>query len=908
MAVLSRWRWGSGLPGGGAIRGIIVFALIVLLPTTGLAAPGDINTVAGVGNFYGEGVPATQAKLFFPHKVALDHDGNIYIADSGADRIRKVNITNGIITTVAGNGQRDYGGDGGPATEASLNYPTGVAVDGGGNIYIADGNCRIRKVSAANGFITTVAGDGTYGSSGDGGPAIAASIYAYSIALDSLGNIYIAGDCRIRKISAANGYISTVAGNGTAGFSGDGGPSLSASLRGLLGVTVDGAGNIFIADAWNNRIRKVNAANGIISTVAGNGTSGFAGDGGLATSASLDSPSDVAVDGSGNIYIGCISVYNSQVRKISGGVITTVAGQGIFGYGGDGGLATSASLCEPYGVTVDVAGTLYITDESNHRIRKVNSASGIITTVAGGWLGDGGPATMATLVYPRGIAVDGPGNIYIADTDEYLIRKVNRTTGTITTVAGNGLAKSGGDGGAATAASFRYPTGVAVDGTENIYISDLVDNLIRKVSATDGTITTVAGNGLSGYSGDGGPATWASLKRPNGVAVDGAGNIYIAGDSVRKVDVATGIISTVAGGGGNSGDAADGGPATLASLRAMAVAIDSAENLYISESVGGYSGHIWKVNSDDGTINRIVGTGVSGYSGDGGPARLATITGSYGVAVNGAGDIYISDYANYRIRKISASSGSVPVSPAKIGAYSQGSWYLDKNGNGAWDTGTDFYSSFGTADMIPVTGNWNGTGPTKAGAYINGTWYLDLNGNGQWDGEPTDKMIPDFGYAGALPVTGDWNGDGVTEIGVYDPNTSAWYLDMNGSYAWDGTPGDTYVSNFGFSGCLPVVGDWNGNGRSKIGVFFNGQWYLDTNGNFAWDGSPIDTAVPNFGFAGALPVAGDWDGSGHSKIGVYYNGQWYFDTNGNFAWDGTPSDTYVPGFGFAGALPVVGHW
>jgi sugar lactone lactonase YvrE len=342
-------------------------------------------------------------------------------------------LPSGSICTIAGNGTRAYTGDGGPAVDAELQTPVGGVFDSSGNYYFSDANNqRIRKITAL-GVISTYAGNGTRGFSGDGGPATSAEINAATgIAIDTAGNIYIADEFnnRIRKVTPA-GIISTIAGGGY-GFSGDGGPATSAQLADPSGVAVDSAGNIYIADSFNNRIRKVNPA-GIISTVAGSGpapyfTSGgnFGGDGGPATAALLDYPFGVAVDGPGNIYI--MDLYNQRIRKVSlTGTISTIAGNGICNFSGDGGLATAATICDPYAASVDAAGNVYFTDTENARIRVINSA-GIISTVAGngqaGFSGDGGPATSAQLFAPEGVVTDSNGNIYIADQHNQRIRKV----------------------------------------------------------------------------------------------------------------------------------------------------------------------------------------------------------------------------------------------------------------------------------------------------------------------------------------------------------------------------------------------------------------------------------------------------------------------------------------------------
>ncbi len=353
-----------------ALRGFI--SIIILVACLQAHGQGPITTVAGNGNpgFSGDGGPATSATLQLPAGVAVDAANNLYIADSGNNRVRKVTPA-GNITTVAGNGLPGFSGDGGPAARASLTYPSGLAADAAGNLYIADTyNYLIRKVDTA-GTITTVAGNGIIGFSGDGGPATSARLaYPSGVAVDASGNLYIADtyNYRIRKVDTA-GTITTVAGNGIIGFSGDGGPAANAQLNGPVDVAADTAGNLYIADAGNNRIRKV-VADGIITSVAGNGYYGFSDDGGPATSASLAYPFRVAVDASGYLFIA--DVNSSRIRQVSpAGIITTVAGNRSFRFSGDGVSATSAILSQPLGVAVDTAGGLYIADTYNYRIRKV---------------------------------------------------------------------------------------------------------------------------------------------------------------------------------------------------------------------------------------------------------------------------------------------------------------------------------------------------------------------------------------------------------------------------------------------------------------------------------------------------------------------------------------------------------
>ncbi|MDU0458509.1 MAG: hypothetical protein RW306_07200 [Geobacteraceae bacterium] len=598
------------------------------------AGSGIISTVAGtgigssgIGDFFGDGGVATSASLYSPRGVTVDSAGNLFIADQSNHRIRMVAANSGIITTVAGNGTAAFSGDNGPAVSASLYDPMGVTVDSAGNLFIADrSNNRIRKVASVSGVITTVAGNGTAGFSGDNGVATSASINnPYGVTIDSGGNLYIADQSfRLRKVAAESGIISTVAGNGIATFVGDGGAATSASLTYLRGVTVDSAGNLYIADAGNYRIRKVAADNGIITTVAGNGTP-TVGDNNSATSASLNNPDAVTVDSAGNLFIADTS--NHRIRKVAvdSGIITTVAGNGIAAYAGDGGAATEASLNFPKAVVIDNAGNLYIADQSNHRIRKVDTGSGIITTVAGyagaAFTGDGGAATAANLNTPRGVTVDNSGNLYIADTSNSRIRKVAVGSGIITTVAGNGIAAFAGDGGSATAASLKYPIGVALDNVGNLYIADRSNHRIRKVAADSGIITTVAGNGTGGFAGDGGMATAATLSSPNGVTVDSFGNLYIADDvdnRIRKVSANTGIIATVAG---------------------------------------------------DGTIGLLGGS----FGGDGGVATSGSLNNPHGVSVDSIGNLYIADFFNNRIRKVFKPDAiSVAISYSPAGPYMAG--------------------------------------------------------------------------------------------------------------------------------------------------------------------------------------------------------------------------------------------
>jgi len=755
------------LAGGAALFGVAVSGsgpFTYSWQFNGTNLPDIITTVAGNGNYNytGDGGAGINASLNYPTGVAVDGFGNLFIPDQDNARIRKVDA-NGIITTVAGNGGYGYSGDGGAATNSWLYYPEGVALDGFGNLFIADtDNRRIRKVDT-NGIITTVAGNGIYGFSGDGGAAINARLsYPLGVAVDGFGNVFVAdaNNSRIRKVDT-NGIITTVAGNGNSGYSGDGGPATSASFYYPQGVAVDGFGNLFIADTDNSRIRKVDT-NGIITTVAGNGSYDYTGDGGAANSAGLNSPIGVAVDGFGNLFIA--DTGNNCIRQVDiFGIITTAAGNGTNGYSGDGASASNAELSNPLGEAVDGFGNVFVADANNSRIREVH-APGPMLRVPNTGAGNAGnydvvvtspygsvtsSVVSLTVLFPPSITqqpaqdtvtvgnsaafsvsaagtlplsyqwyVDGAplagqtngalglANVGLTNAGNYTVvvsnlygsvtssvaillvgfapaitvqpstqvamaggspgiamtvsgtgplafqwqfNGVNLPNAVIATVAGNGAAGYSGDGGAAIHASLSHPEGLAVDGAGNLFIADFDNNRVRKVDA-NGTISTVVGDGLQGYSGDGGTATNASLSRPSSLAMDGAGNLFISdydNNRVRKVDT-SGIITTVAGNGLRR-FAGDGGPATSASLfYPQGLAVDDAGNLFIADTG---NSRVRKVDTN-GLITTVAGSGTEGYDGDGGAATSASLSYPGGVAVDGSGCLFIADSDNSRIRKV----------------------------------------------------------------------------------------------------------------------------------------------------------------------------------------------------------------------------------------------------------------
>ena len=447
---------------------LLLFGMATLVPVPGLAQEFTIGTIAGTGEggFSGDGGPAIRARLNGLYGVAVDGAGAVYFADRDNHRIRRVG-TSGAITTIAGTGEPGFSGDGGPAVQAQLNIPAGVAVDGAGAVYFADrDNHRIRRVGTS-GAITTIAGTGEYGFSGDGGPAVQAQLRGPTgVAVDGAGAVYFADrdNHRIRRVDPS-GTITTIAGTGERGFGGDGGPAVQAQLRGPTGVAVDGAGAVYFADRINDRIRRVDPS-GAITTIAG----------------TVDAlGASWAADEEGALYFAGGADHRIRRRDPSG-AITTIAGTGEPGFSGDGGPAVQARLNGPYSVAVDRAGAVYVADRDNHRIRRVDP-SGAITTIAGtgerGFSGDGGPAVQAQLDGPEGVEVDEAGGVYFVDRNNDRVRRVD-PSGAITTIAGTG------EGGATVQGRLGGPTGVAVDGAGAVYFADSGYHRIHKLTPTGG--------------------------------------------------------------------------------------------------------------------------------------------------------------------------------------------------------------------------------------------------------------------------------------------------------------------------------------------------------------------------------------------------------------------------------------
>ncbi len=618
-----------------------IFALLLAALVMRNASAADIGyviqTVAG-SDFAGDGGPARGAFLAHAEGIAVDLRGNLYIADTDGHRIRRVDAS-GMIQTVAGTGKPGYSGDGGPATAAQLNLPYGITVDVRGNLFVADlGNARVRKITP-DGNIMTVAGGGKLapGGDGEGSPAVEVRMSApRNIAVDALGTLYISDfDAQCVYRVTPDGTLTTFTGTGKAGTSGENVPALSAALAWPTALALDASGALYIADSQNHRVRRI--YNGLITTVAiamtpTGLTIDSAGNLLIADSAGCQvirrtpagalsavslAARDIAVDPGGGFYI----VWGNLVSKVGPtGTVSLAAGGGSSAFG-DGGLANQARLRKPSGLARDLAGSLYIADTKNHRIRKA-AVSGIITTVAGtgesGYSGDGGAAVSARLNAPGGVAVDPSGALYIADTSNHCIRKVT-LDGIIQTVAG-------------TLAELDSPAAVFVGPGGTLYIADSGNHRVRKVT-TDGRISTVVtGSGAIG-----------------GLVLDRQGNLYFTEPDLGRV-------SRLSAGGEPARILSDPAPIWTTP---RGLAVDDAGSLYVADAG---AQEVIRVDAN-GRASVLAGNGTAGFSGDGGPAVAASLDAPAALALDPDGSVYVADSSNDRVRKLSPALDSVVFEP-----------------------------------------------------------------------------------------------------------------------------------------------------------------------------------------------------------------------------------------------------
>jgi sugar lactone lactonase YvrE len=497
--------------------------------------------------------------------------------------------------------------DGRPALDTLLLAPTGVAVDARGNVFVSDAEeGRVYRIDAGTGMIATVAGSGVV--EGDAGPAVKARLVRPTgLAWSSSGDLLIAdpGDHRVRRVDMS-GRITTVAGDGLPGDRGDGGPAYRARLSSPEGMAVDARGDVYIADRGNDRIRRVSAATGEISTVIGMG---------------LRSPTAVSVERAGNLWVADHGNHRVTRFDLRGRVLT-------------GGWNEPGA--DPYSIAVDTGTGLLVSDAERRVVFRVNH--GRAEPVAGnggvGYVGDGGPARSARLGYPQGLAVDAGGNVYVADSQQNRVRRIDAQTGIIRTVGGDGRAAFDGDGGPGRRAALNSPSGVCVDRSGVLYVADTGNNRIRKIA--DGIITTVAGDGVPSLGGDGGPAAAAHLRGPTGLAIGAEGDLYVvdAGNrSLRRIDRATGTITTV----------------IASSLALASVTVGPAGELLVADND---RARILRVDGATGEYLPLAGNGVQGYDGDGRPATEASLGAHLGLAATARGEVLIADFKNRRVRRV----------------------------------------------------------------------------------------------------------------------------------------------------------------------------------------------------------------------------------------------------------------
>ena len=568
-----------------------------------------IRSVAGRTDVV-DGIPAVTANLFGPCAAAVGPSGSIYVSDTWHHRIRVVD-SSGIISTIAGTGDWGYSGDGGAATQAQLNFPCGVAVDAAGNLFVAD-----------------------------------------------------VENHRVRRIDGSTGLISTYAGTGDSGYAGDGRPAATAHLARPTGVAVDGAGRVFIADFGNGRVRMVDPASRMIATLRGKRPWVLSGDGRPAPPAGFGGWA-VAVDSSGHLYVADPTRRLVSRFDIASGALEILASSMDRGYEGYGGPSTWARFLAPQGLAVDPEGNVYVADPLGASVHRIDGATGAITRLypnrRGRFGRDGGWVVEQPFRSPKGVAVDDEGHLYIVDSGDHRVRKVNQATREITTLAGTGAWNVGWEGGIAAGARFARPESLAVDGAGNVFLVD--SNRVWKLDRQIGSVTAFAGTGERGYSGDGDLAIDASMRAVRGLATDAQGNVYVGEcGRVRKIDT-SGIITTVAGTRGREGRLVilEGSvPALEARLNCVeSLALDRLGNLYLLESENGVTlPYVLRIDTS-GKIGLFASQvwAISGWNGR--PDFEVELRDPSGIAVDSAGRVYVSDARAGRILRIDTTARSV---------------------------------------------------------------------------------------------------------------------------------------------------------------------------------------------------------------------------------------------------------
>ncbi len=822
------------------------------------------------------------ARFFNPTGVAVDGSGNVYVADGGDHTVRKI-TAGGVVSTLAGTSGQAGSRDG---TSALFLYPYAVAADGSGNVYVADtGNNNIRKI-AAGGNVSTLAGNAGISGSSDGTGSAALFNQPQGIAVDASGNVYVSdtNNSTIRKVTAA-GMVSTLA--GAAGQTGGSdGAGASARFSYPAGLAVDGSGNIYVADFDNSTIRKVTSG-GSVSTFAGSaGNSGSLD--GAGGSARFNHPAGISVDAAGNVYV--IDTSNQTVREISpAGSVSTLAGTAGIGGSSDG-TGAAARFFYPTGIASTAAGAVYIADTGNHTIRAMPSP-GSVGTLAGaaGTLGSAdGTGSQARFAYPYGVA-SASGKTYVADTNNNTIRVVT-TAGAVTTLAGSGL--SGGADGPGTAAQFNGPTGVAVDGNGNVFVADRGNSTIRKITAA-GAVSTLAGvAGVAGSSDGTGAA--ARFNAPQGVAVDNVGNVYVAdanNNTIRKITSA-GTVTTLAGAAGQSGSG-DGAGGSARFNGPYGVAVDSAGNVYVADH---FSGTVRMINTSN-TVSTLAGTaGQLGFTD--GTGFAAKFNQPSSIAVDGGGYLYVADTYNRAIRQVSP-GGSVAtlngsqarfLYPQGIAVDASGTLYVADGDNQSISSGGVVVSPPSGTQVASqsITSGQNATFTVAASgagmAYQwqtsadSGTTWANVSDNGTFSGSTTATLTvnsPSSSMSGDLfraqlsnPAGSSVSASGTLTVsssvgGVGGPPTGSARITNLSIRSYVGTGAELVTVGFAINGSGskqmlvrgvgPTLASFGVGGvlnNPQLGLFNSSQVVIDT--DTAWGGSAALADV--FAAVGAFPL------------------------------------------------------
>lgn len=611
------------------------------------------GALGGPGNVDGIGA---EARFNTPVGVVADGLGAVYVADAMNHTIRKVVLSTGAVTTLVGSTGHSGSSDG-IGTTARFNGPIGLAYDPTGTLYVSDtGNHTIRKVVLSTRAVTTLAGSAGQAGSKDNTGTNAQFNEPYGIELDGAGTLFVADSLNhtIRKVLVNTGMVSTLVGSAGMPGSTDGVGAMARFNR-PLDVAIDNAGNLYVPDSYNQTVRKVAVSTSLVSTLAGS-PGQAASDDGTGAGARFNGPSSLVSDGVGNLYV--TDYGNHTIRKVavSTGLVQTFAGSPGRTASTDG-ADTTARFYRPHGVAVDRDGTLYVTEVGNHTLRRVVS-TGAVTTLAGTAPQIGsvdGTGTTARLASPVNMAVDGAGTLYVADNRNSTIRKVVFSTGAVTTLAGS-AGSNGSTDGTGTAARFYGPEGIAIDSTGNLYVADQGNHIVRKVTASTGAVTTLAGSaGIPGIADGTGPA--ARFTSPIGVALDGAGNLYVTdllNHTIRKVAISSGVVTTLVGAPGQAGSA--DGIGTAARFREpFGIASDGAGFLYVSEN---WNHTIRKIEVTTRSVATLAGLAGQAGSMDG-TGATARFYNPLGLSLDGAGSLYVADYGNSTIRKIVLATASV---------------------------------------------------------------------------------------------------------------------------------------------------------------------------------------------------------------------------------------------------------